>query len=249
MPRFEWGRGSRVHPRGVALVCAFALEALRTRAIRTLSSRRRPGRANARGPSPNWNTTRSSPPLRKISERIPAITGKRVLAASDRATIVFSGNRSLGETRLRARAAVMNGWWQEYPGVPTPTHVLFAPDSPAERYCGIELFPGRGIPTLPISSRTQSSDGSSRRGETHGHAAHFRPRLDGLTTTPKSFASTAVRDLSCGRDSSSGERPAYGRRAARRLPASSTSKPIAPPASRFRRPLRSHPISAMRSTS
>jgi len=76
----------------------------------------------------------------ELSERIPALTGRRVLAMSDRATIVFAGNRTDGEARMRARAALMAGLWRSRDGVPAPTHVLFAPGSRAARYCGRTLL-------------------------------------------------------------------------------------------------------------
>ncbi len=76
----------------------------------------------------------------EISERIPALTGRRVLATSDRGTIVFTGDRELGERRLRARAAIMSGIWEPLPDVPAPTHILFEPGSAAALYCNNTLF-------------------------------------------------------------------------------------------------------------
>jgi len=78
----------------------------------------------------------------ELSERIAAFVDRRVLAMSDRATIVFTGSRDLGEARMRARAAVMAGLWRPREGVPEPTHVLYADDSPAARYCGERLLRG-----------------------------------------------------------------------------------------------------------
>ncbi len=96
----------------------------------------------------------------EISERIPGMSGRHVLAAMDRTTIVFAASREAGEARLRARAAVMQGNWTPEADRPVPTHILFAPGEPAERHCGHTLFstagfelcefsadgPGRGLP-------------------------------------------------------------------------------------------------------
>lgn len=76
----------------------------------------------------------------RLSERLPALTGKHVLASSDRGTIVFSGDRELGEKRLQARTAALIGLWRPVEGVPDPTHIVFAPGTPAERYCEEAIF-------------------------------------------------------------------------------------------------------------
>ncbi len=84
----------------------------------------------------------------ELSERIPALSGRHVLAATDRTTIVFSSSRQRGETRLRTRAAIMNGLWPgpykasrpDYLKTGLPTHLLIEPGSPAARYCGRSLF-------------------------------------------------------------------------------------------------------------
>ncbi|MFQ5479237.1 MAG: DUF6077 domain-containing protein [Candidatus Binatia bacterium] len=81
----------------------------------------------------------------ELSERIPALTGRRVLAMSDRATVVFSGSREDGEARLSARAGIMSGTWEESPGVPLPSHLLFAGRGPATRYCGEVVFASPGF--------------------------------------------------------------------------------------------------------
>jgi len=111
----------------------------------------------------------------EISERIPGLTGRRVLAVSDRGSVVFAGSRSAGERRLRARAAIMAGLWRPEPGVPTPTHVLFETGTAASVYCGAQLFrlasfelctfhaaaPSPGV-RLPEAS--EESDGAVRVG-------------------------------------------------------------------------------------
>ncbi len=76
----------------------------------------------------------------ELSERIPALTGQRVLAASDRASVVFSGDRARGEERLRMRASLMAGLWRPVPGIPAPTHILVEPGTSASGYCGRHLY-------------------------------------------------------------------------------------------------------------
>jgi hypothetical protein len=78
----------------------------------------------------------------QLSERLPALTGKNVLALSDRGTVVFAGDRELAEKRLQARTAALIGLWRPVDGVPDPTHIIFAPDSPAARYCSEPIFAG-----------------------------------------------------------------------------------------------------------
>jgi hypothetical protein len=76
----------------------------------------------------------------QLSERLPALTGARVLAMSDRATIAFSRAREPAEARLRARAAIFGGLWKPASDAPKPTHVLFASGSAAARYCTERLY-------------------------------------------------------------------------------------------------------------
>jgi len=71
----------------------------------------------------------------EISERLVALGGPRVLAASDRATLVFAGNRRSANARLAARARVAAGLWRPGNGAPTPTHLLYDGSGPAGRYC------------------------------------------------------------------------------------------------------------------
>lgn len=81
----------------------------------------------------------------ELAERIPAMTGRQVLAMSDRATIVFSGSRAQGEARLRARAALFAGIAHDDARVPTPSHLLLASaaDEPAGAACGRVVAGGR----------------------------------------------------------------------------------------------------------
>jgi hypothetical protein len=80
----------------------------------------------------------AAPP--ELSERIPGLTGRRVLAASDRATVVFARSRESAALRLQSRAAVLAGLWRATEGAPIPTHVVFEPGAPASRYCAREIF-------------------------------------------------------------------------------------------------------------
>jgi hypothetical protein len=105
----------------------------------------------------------------EISERIPGLTGRKVLAASDRATVVFSGSREDAERRMRARAAILAGLWRrDGERDVAPTHVLFEPGAVASRYCSRELFvshayalcafadaapiPGLALPDTPVET-------------------------------------------------------------------------------------------------
>jgi hypothetical protein len=76
----------------------------------------------------------------ELSERIPGLSGRHVLAASDRATVVFAGNIDVAAARLRDRAALLAGIWRQSEGAPLPTHVLYAPGAPAERYCATDTL-------------------------------------------------------------------------------------------------------------
>lgn len=76
----------------------------------------------------------------ELSERIPGLSGHSVLAASDRATVVFSETREAAERRLQSRAAVLAGVWDAQDGNPAPTHIVFEPGAAASRYCARELF-------------------------------------------------------------------------------------------------------------
>jgi hypothetical protein len=109
----------------------------------------------------------------ELSERLPALTGRRVLAMSDRATVAFSGTRTAGEARLRARAALFGGLWKPAPDVPSPTHVLYAPPSSASSYCADQLFwtesfalcsfrPVPPVPGIRLPEAPASADGEKR---------------------------------------------------------------------------------------
>jgi hypothetical protein len=76
----------------------------------------------------------------ELSERIPGLSGRRVFAASDRATSVFATSDAEAHRRMRDRAAVLAGLWREDPAAVTPTHVIFEPGGRAARYCGRELY-------------------------------------------------------------------------------------------------------------
>jgi hypothetical protein len=80
----------------------------------------------------------------ELAERLPAFTPRHVLAALDRSTIVFSGNRTEGEARLRARAALMSGdsdadALARAAGV-QPTHAVYDPRAKNLPHCGAVLY-------------------------------------------------------------------------------------------------------------
>ncbi|MEE8311193.1 MAG: DUF6077 domain-containing protein, partial [Candidatus Binatia bacterium] len=64
----------------------------------------------------------------ELAERIPAMTGRRVLSMSDRATVVFSGSRAVAEERLRTSASALAGRWDprtdDAVHLAVPTHIL-----------------------------------------------------------------------------------------------------------------------------
>lgn len=90
----------------------------------------------------------------EISERIPALTGRRVLAISDRGTVVFSPSREEAEQRLRARSSIMSGNWSPIAGVPRPTHVLFEPGTAAAIYCADQIFKIAGFELCSFAPRS-----------------------------------------------------------------------------------------------
>jgi hypothetical protein len=75
----------------------------------------------------------------ELAERLPALTGRAVLAGLDRSTVVFAGSRDLGEARLRARAALLTGDIDVEELVASsgaePTHALFDPRDAAPASC------------------------------------------------------------------------------------------------------------------
>jgi hypothetical protein len=80
----------------------------------------------------------------ELSERLPALTGRAVVAALDRSTIVFSGSRDEGEARLRARAALLagdddGGELARRAGI-AATHAVYDPRATARPRCGRELY-------------------------------------------------------------------------------------------------------------
>jgi hypothetical protein len=98
----------------------------------------------------------AAPP--ELSERLPALTGVGVLAMSDRATTVFSGSRAAAQPRLRANAMINAGLWRADDETPTPTHILVAPGSVSDKYCGKRLHYGERY-SLCIFEPTASKPG------------------------------------------------------------------------------------------
>ncbi|RMF23000.1 MAG: hypothetical protein D6760_06270, partial [Deltaproteobacteria bacterium] len=81
----------------------------------------------------------------EISERIPALAGRRVLATSDRGTLVFSPTIEDATARLHMRAEIFAGLPPRDRSRLLATHALFAPGAPAERACGRILFEEDGF--------------------------------------------------------------------------------------------------------
>ena len=82
----------------------------------------------------------------ELSERLPALAGRKVAAALDRSTVVFAGSRARGEARLRARAALLAGD-DDAPALAraaaiSPTHAIFDPRATQRPSCGAVLFTG-----------------------------------------------------------------------------------------------------------
>ncbi|HEY2776165.1 MAG TPA: DUF6077 domain-containing protein [Candidatus Binatia bacterium] len=80
----------------------------------------------------------------ELAERLPALTGHHVLAALDRSTIVFCGSRAVGEARLRARSALLDGdpdaGALERAAAVTATHAAFDPRSRLLPRCSSVLY-------------------------------------------------------------------------------------------------------------
>lgn len=106
-------------------------------ALATPTSGALPALAHALRELPTDSVIAAAP---ELSERIPGLAGRRVLAASDRATVVFARSRESAALRLQSRAAVLAGLWRATEGTPTPTHVVFEPRAAASRYCAREIF-------------------------------------------------------------------------------------------------------------
>jgi hypothetical protein len=82
----------------------------------------------------------------ELSERLPALTGRHVVAALDRSTIVFSGTREQGEARLRARAALLagdadGGELARKAGI-TATHAIYDPRATNTPRCSGDVHRG-----------------------------------------------------------------------------------------------------------
>lgn len=158
-------------------------------ALATPTSGALPGLAAALRELPSDSLVAAAP---EISERVPGLSGRRVLAASDRATIVFARSRESAELRLRSRSALLAGFWRATEGAPDPTHVLFEPGSPASRYCAREIFAttshilcefaGRDVPPAArLQEAPASGDdetGATRIGFLAASEAAARGRID-----------------------------------------------------------------------
>jgi hypothetical protein len=111
----------------------------------------------------------------ELSERLPALTGRAVVAALDRSTIVFSGSREKGEARLRARAALLAGdddgrELARLAGV-AATHAVYDPRVTVTPRCARELHRGEAwavceLADEPVPAATAALGESDEPGST-----------------------------------------------------------------------------------
>lgn len=130
----------------------------------------------------------------ELAERLPALTGARVLAMSDRATTVFTGSRAAARPRLRANAMIAAGLWRPSDDVPTPTHILIEPGDTTDKYCAERLHNGElyalctfePAPSRPgVSLAEAASPVNSEKSVTHSYAA-----LSGNAAAPLAMSCT-----------------------------------------------------------
>ncbi len=98
-----------------------------------------------------------------LAERIPAFTGRHVVAALDRSTVVFAGSRPDGEARLRARAAILAGdasaaVLSRGAGVET-THAVYDPAFPVQPRCARDLFRAGRYALCQVETRDRTAFG------------------------------------------------------------------------------------------
>jgi hypothetical protein len=96
----------------------------------------------------------------ELSERLPALTGRHVVAALDRSTIVFSGTREQGEARLRARAALLagdvdGGDLARKAGI-MATHAVYDPRATRTPRCSGELYRGEAWAVCELGQAVES---------------------------------------------------------------------------------------------
>jgi|GEM_PF-1712788 len=112
----------------------------------------------------------------QLAERLPALTGRHVVAALDRSTIVFSGSRDVGEARLRLRAAILTGDQRAGDFASElslrPTHALFDPRAAAQPSCAQRVFSGTDYALCSLAEPTAPAVTASleRAGEESGAA-------------------------------------------------------------------------------
>ena len=128
----------------------------------------------------------------QLSERLPALTGRHVVAALDRSTIMFSGSRDLGEARLRLRAATLCGDVRAgdfpLPDVLRPTHALFDPRAAAQPVCAQRLF-GNSRYALCSLAEAQAETPALSLERVNERAAAASPSLPaGARATTRIFA-------------------------------------------------------------
>lgn len=118
----------------------------------------------------------------ELAERIPALTGRRVLAGLDRSTVVFSGSRAQGERRLRLRAELLRGERLSGPSSPlraSATHAVFDPRAARRPRCARTLHSNGGyalcelarddeepLASIAVSPRAAADSGKGSPAET-----------------------------------------------------------------------------------
>ncbi|MBI5506352.1 MAG: hypothetical protein HY899_16285 [Deltaproteobacteria bacterium] len=103
----------------------------------------------------------------QLAERLPALTGRRMVATLDRSTIMFSGSRDAGEARLLLRAATLAGDTRAAALATQlavhPTHALFDPRAGALPLCGQRLLSGAEYALCALAEPTAETETLSLR--------------------------------------------------------------------------------------
>ncbi len=98
----------------------------------------------------------------QLAERLPALTGRHVVAALDRSTIMFGGSRDVGEARLLLRAATLTGDARAGAFVLRaglrPTHALFDPRTGASPLCAQRLLSGAEYALCSLAETSAGSE-------------------------------------------------------------------------------------------
>jgi len=98
----------------------------------------------------------------ELSERLPALTGRHVVAALDRSTVVFAGSRERAEARLRLRAATLAGDPRrgafEEAARTSATHAVYDPRSRLRPDCGAHVHQGESFAVCDLLPSQVASD-------------------------------------------------------------------------------------------